>query len=83
MDKKTLLKIVNPILLILMVNQLSTGFKPRLYGPGTFRLMHKQMAVILSIVIVAHLTLNLAWIKSSYWKSRTKKPRPTSMAESV
>ena len=83
MDKKTLLKIVNPILLILMVNQLSTGFKPRLYGPGTFRLMHKQMAVILSIVLVAHLTLNLAWIKSSYWKSRPKKPRPTSMAESV
>lgn len=73
MDKKSLLKIVNPILLILMVNQLSTGFIPRLYGPGTFRHLHKQMAVILSIVLVAHLTLNLAWIKSSYSKSRPKK----------
>lgn len=73
MDKKTLLKIVNPILLALTVNQLATGFKPRLYGRGTFRLMHKQMAVILSIVLVAHLALNFAWMKSTYWKAGTKK----------
>ena len=73
MDKKTLLRIVNPILLALVVNQLATGFKPRLYGLGTFRLMHKQMAVILSIVLVAHLALNFAWMKNTYWRARTKK----------
>ena len=73
MDKKTLLKIVNPILLALIVNQLATGFKPRLYGLGTFKLMHQQMAVILSIVLVAHLALNLAWMKDTYWKARAKK----------
>ena len=73
MDKKTLLTIVNPILLALIVNQLATGFKPRLYGLGTFKLMHKQMAVILSIVLVAHLALNLAWMKNTYWKARAKK----------
>jgi hypothetical protein len=73
MNKKTLLKIVNPILLVLMLNQLATGFKPRLYGLGTFRLMHKQMAVILSMVLVAHLALNFAWMRTTYWKARTKK----------
>lgn len=73
MDKKTLLKIVNPILLVLIVNQLATGFKPRLYGLGTFRLMHKQMAVIFSMVLVAHLALNFAWMRNTYWKARTRK----------
>ena len=72
MDKKSLLKIVNPILLVLVVNQLVTGFKPRLYGPGTFRLMHKQMALVLSIVLAAHLALNLAWIRNAYRKSTPK-----------
>lgn len=73
MDKKTLLKIVNPILLVLIVNQLATGFKPRLYGLGTLKLMHKQMATILSLVLVAHLALNFAWLRNTYWKARTKK----------
>ena len=73
MDKKTLLKIVNPILLVLIVNQLATGSKPRLYGFGTFRLMHKQTAVILSMVLVAHLALNFPWIRNTYWKANTKK----------
>ena len=73
MDKKSLLKIVNPILLVLVVNQLATGFRPSLYGPGTFKLMHKQIAVILSIVLAAHLALNFAWMKNTYWKSKAKK----------
>jgi hypothetical protein len=72
MDKKIWLKIINPVLLILVLNQLGTGFKPRLYGPGTFRLMHKQMAVILSIVLIAHLALNLPWIRNTYWKPGSK-----------
>ena len=65
MDKRRLLRIINPIVLILVLNQLGTGFKPRLYGPGTFRLMHKQMAVILLIALIAHLALNFSWIRST------------------
>jgi hypothetical protein len=37
--------------------------------------MHKQMAVALSIVLVTHLALNLAWVKNTYWKSKPKKAR--------
>ena len=73
MRKKTLLKVLNPILLVLVVNQLATGFRPRLYGPGSFKLMHKEMAVILSAVLAAHLLLNFTWIKSTYWKPGAKK----------
>lgn len=70
MGKKTLLKIVNPILLLLVVNQLATGFRPRLYGPGSFRLMHKQMALLLSLTLMVHLMLNFTWIRNAYRKRR-------------
>ncbi len=73
MRKKTLLKIVNPILVVLVANQLATGFRPRLYGPGSFRLMHKQMAVILGVVLATHLALNFAWIINTYGKPREAK----------
>lgn len=75
MDKKTLLKVVNPILLVLIVNQLATGFRPRLYGRGSFRLMRKQIAVMLSVALATHLLLNFAWVRNTYWKKTAKKPR--------
>ena len=70
MDKNTLLKIVNPILLMLVVNQLATGFRPKLYGTGSFKLMHKQMAVILTVALASHLALNFPWIKNAYKKNQ-------------
>lgn len=75
MDKKTLLKIVNPILLVLVANQLATGFRPRLYGPGSFKLMHKQMAVVLSTALATHLILNFSWIRNAYRKKTPTKAR--------
>ncbi|MGD8956379.1 MAG: hypothetical protein PVJ03_03535 [Chromatiaceae bacterium] len=70
MGKKKLLKIVNPILLLLVMNQLATGFRPRLYGPGSFRLMHKQMALLLSLALMVHLVLNFSWVRNTYWKRK-------------
>jgi hypothetical protein len=34
--------------------------------------MHKQVALVLSIVLAAHLALNLAWIRNAYRKSTPK-----------
>ena len=73
LDKKKWLKVVNPVLLLLVVNQLATGFRPRLYGPGSFRLMHKQMALVLTAVLAAHLVLNFGWVKNTYWKPKPRK----------
>ena len=75
MHKKTLLKIVNPMLLVLAANQLATGFRPKLYGPGSFKLMHKQMAVILTVALASHLALNFPWIKNTYWKKTPRDAR--------
>ena len=71
MNRKRLLKIVNPVLFALTMNQLATGFRPRLYGTGTFRLMHKQMALILSVVLLLHLALNFPWVSNTYLRSKS------------
>jgi len=75
--KPILLKIINPIVLLLAVNQFATGFNPRLYGKSTFRLAHKQMAVVLLVALAAHLGLNNAWIRHTYFR---KKQKPTRSA---
>lgn len=72
MNRKTLLKILNPLLLALVANQLATGYRPRTYGAGSFRVMHKQMALLLAVAVAAHLALNLPWIKNTYWKSGSR-----------
>jgi len=76
--KPILLKIINPVVLLLAVNQFATGFNPRLYGKGTFRLAHKQMAFVLLVALAAHLGLNNAWIRHTYFG---KKRKPTRSAE--
>jgi len=68
--KRTLLKIVNPIVLLLVVNQFATGFDPRLYGKGTFRMAHKQMAFALLGALTAHLLLNSSWIRQTYLRKK-------------
>ena len=73
--KPLLLKIINPIVLVLMVNQFATGFNPRLYGKNTFRLAHKQMALVLLVALAAHLGLNNAWIRHTYFRKKQKPSR--------
>jgi hypothetical protein len=73
--KPILLKIINPIVLLLAVNQFATGFDPRLYGKNTFRFAHKQMAVVLLVALAAHLGLNYAWIRHTYFGKKQKPPQ--------
>jgi len=75
--KPVLLKIVNPIVLLLAVNQFATGFNPRLYGKNTFRFTHKQMAIVLLIALAAHLGLNNAWIRHTYFQRKRKTGQTT------
>lgn len=79
--KPTLLKIINPILLLLAVNQFATGFNPRLYGKNTFKFSHKQMAIVLLIALAAHLGLNNAWIRHTYFQKKRKPSRANVASE--
>lgn len=77
--KSNWLKILNPIVLLLAANQFATGFRPGLYGKGTFRFAHKRMSILLLIALAVHLALNNAWVRRTYFRQR---PSPKRAAES-
>ena len=68
MKKNTILKIINPVLLILVISQVLSGmFAMKLNGEA-FEIIHKGGGMILLTLVIFHLILNFNWIKVSYFK---------------
>jgi hypothetical protein len=67
MKKNTALKIVNPILLVLIISQLVTGFSRMKLSHDTFEVLHKGGGIILAGLVIVHIILNFNWIKVNYF----------------
>ncbi len=67
MKKNTMHKILNPILLVLMANQLITGVGHRNFSHETFEFLHEGGGVLLAVLAGVHLILNFNWVKASYF----------------
>ncbi|MDO8302980.1 MAG: hypothetical protein Q7T18_07050 [Sedimentisphaerales bacterium] len=67
MKKNTLHKILAPILLVLIANQVTTGLLADELAPGAFVVFHKGGGIILAGLIVVHLILNFNWVKATYF----------------
>lgn len=68
MKRNTMLKIVNPILGILVVNQILTGVFGLALSYQAFEILHKDGGFVLAIVAALHLILNWNWVKANYFK---------------
>lgn len=66
MKRNTALKILNPILAVLVINQLVTGLSGASLPHEVFEIMHQGGAMVLAAGIVLHLVLNANWIKANY-----------------
>ncbi len=66
MSKNTLLKIVNPILGVLFLNQALTGFFHHSLSHKSFELLHEGGAIALLTLTLAHIYLNWGWVKSNF-----------------
>lgn len=67
MKRNTALKILNPILLALLVNQAVTGLSRDKLSRETFEFLHEGGGIVLIALIILHLILNFNWIKASYF----------------
>jgi hypothetical protein len=66
MKRNTALKILNPILLLLFINQaMSVLFREKL-SRETFEFFHEGGGVILLCLIAVHIILNFNWVKANY-----------------
>ena len=68
MSKNKVLKVVNLVLLVLIINQMVGAFLYWSISPTLFEWGHKQAGILLAVVIVIHLILNWSWVKTNYFK---------------
>jgi hypothetical protein len=60
------LKILNPILLVLFINQAVTALLSEQISPKTFEIFHKGGGTILIVLAILHIVLNFNWFKATY-----------------
>ena len=73
MTKNTALKIINPILGILLVNQALTGiFADQMFAlnPKAFEILHEGGGYGLVALSILHVILNWAWIKANFFRKK-------------
>ena len=67
MKRNTLHKILNPILLVLFINQAVTVLFLDELPPWAFQAFHKGGGGILLALIAVHFILNFNWVKANYF----------------
>jgi hypothetical protein len=79
MTKNTAWRILNPILLVLALNQLVTAIIVEIQGSSTpiisdetFEIFHEGTGYVFVGLIFLHLILNFNWIRSNYLKRPSK-----------
>jgi uncharacterized membrane protein len=67
MKKNTLHKILNPILLVLFINQAVTVLFLDELPQKAFEIFHKGGGAVLLALIAIHFILNFNWVKANYF----------------
>lgn len=70
MQKMKLLKLINPVLLLLALGQILSGFLLRFAPTSGLYIYHAGNGFALGLVLLGHLILNWAWVKSTYLPRR-------------
>lgn len=68
MKKNTVLKILNPIMGLLVLNQALTGLLRDALPYDAFEMLHEGGGPALVAVIALHVFLNWNWIRATYFK---------------
>lgn len=68
MSKGQALKVINAVLGVLIVTQVSSGFLVDEIGETAFDVVHIGGGILLASCAVAHVWLNWGWVKANYFK---------------
>jgi hypothetical protein len=66
MKRQTALKIVNPLLALLIINQAATGIFHLELSNRAFKALHEQAGYVLITLAAIHLALNWNWVKAQF-----------------
>lgn len=68
MNRTTLLKVVNPVLAVLALNQAATGLLFDVLPRPVFEVIHQGGGMAFALAAGIHVILNWNWIKSNYMR---------------
>ena len=66
MKPTTILKILNPILAVLVINQALTGILADHLPREVFEVLHAGGGLLFVVLAAVHLFLNWGWVKASF-----------------
>ncbi len=70
MMKVTILKVLNPVLAILLLNQVLSAMLRDFLPHEAFEVLHEGGGLLLTLGVLTHLALNWNWVKANYFKRR-------------
>jgi hypothetical protein len=70
MKRNTALKILNPVLIVLFINQAVTVIFLDELPAWAFQTFHKGGGAVLLSLILVHLLLNSNWLKANYFTQK-------------
>ncbi|MBU1692686.1 MAG: hypothetical protein KKC51_01855 [Verrucomicrobia bacterium] len=76
MKRLLTLKILNPVLGVLALNQILTGLFQASLPRKVFEILHEGGGVVFAIAALLHVTLNWSWFKSNFSRSNPAIPPP-------
>ena len=74
MNRSKVLKVLNPLMGILFITQIISGLGHHYIPLNVFHFIHDDGGQLLTLLVIAHVVLNLPWIKGTYFKPRKAKP---------
>ena len=66
MTRTSVLKIVNPILWVLLLNQVMTALLHDMLPHEAYEILHEGGGIVLAIVALLHVVLNWNWVKTNF-----------------
>ena len=72
MKRHSTLKILNPILALLFLNQFISGLFHETLPHKAFKILHQGGGIILAAAALLHVILNWNWVKVNFLKKESK-----------
>jgi hypothetical protein len=73
MKKASALKILNPIVAVLFLNQTVTGvLGPSVIDYTLYKVIHGWAGYLFAATVILHFILNWTWVKSTFFKKKVK-----------
>lgn len=71
--RNAILKILNPVLAVLFLNQILTGILHGAIPKEAYEFLHEGGGMVTAVAVLVHVILNWNWVKANFLRKNPKK----------